>query len=60
MVHKRAKATSVRVGRDAKTGRFISVSKAKRRPATAMVEAVRRSKSLKKKEGRGYLQAMVT
>lgn len=48
MVHTRAKATSMRVGRDAKTGRFISVKKAKRRPATTVVATVRKSTRPKK------------
>lgn len=31
---------SFKVGRDAKTGRFISVSEAQRRKATAVVETI--------------------
>jgi hypothetical protein len=49
MVHKRSKTTSMSIGRDAKTGRFISVKKAKRRPATTVVATVRRSKRSKKR-----------
>lgn len=44
------KRTSFKVGRDAATGRFISVSRARRRPETTVVEKmpiprVRRSAS---------------
>jgi hypothetical protein len=33
---------SFKVGRDAKTGRFISVKKARRRKAAAIVETIKR------------------
>lgn len=38
-----------RVGRDAKTGQFITVKSAKRRKATAIVETVKVGKPKKKK-----------
>lgn len=34
-------AKSRKIGRDAKTGRFISVKKAKSRPATTVVETIK-------------------
>jgi hypothetical protein len=50
MVNKRSKATSMSVGPDAKTGRFISAKKAKPRPATKVaVPGARRSTDPKKK-----------
>jgi hypothetical protein len=49
MVNKRSKATSMSVGRDAKTGRFISAKKAQPRPATKVaVPGARRSTQTKK------------
>ncbi len=33
-----------KVGRDAKTGRFIPVKTAQKRPATTVVETIKRSK----------------
>lgn len=38
----RTRTIKVQVGRDARTGRFISVAEARRRKATAVVETVRR------------------
>lgn len=35
-------ATDIKVGRDAKTGRFISCKDAERRKATAVVETIKR------------------
>jgi hypothetical protein len=50
MVNKPSKATSKSVGRDAKTGRFISAKKAQPRPAKkGAVPGVRRSTQTKKK-----------
>lgn len=34
-------AKKIKIGRDAKTGQFIPVSKAKRRPATTVVETIK-------------------
>ena len=39
---RRRKSCVVEIGRDAKTGRFIPVDKAKRRPKTTVVETIRR------------------
>ena len=36
------KRKSTKIGRDAKTGRFIPVSEAKRRPKTTVVETIKR------------------
>jgi hypothetical protein len=36
------KPASVKVGRDARTGRFIPVEEAKRRPTTTVVERIKR------------------
>ena len=38
------KQTPIKVGRDAKTGRFIPVEEAKRRKSTAVVETIKRKK----------------
>lgn len=38
------KVTTFKVGRDAKTGKFIPVSTAQRRHSTAVVETIRRKK----------------
>lgn len=38
----RKKARTTKVGRDAKTGRFIPVKEAKRRKSTAIVETIKR------------------
>ena len=38
----RKRTTTVKVGRDAKTGRFITVSEAKRRKRTAVGETIKR------------------
>jgi len=37
-----SKQVSYKVGRDAKTGRFITVSQAKRRKKTAIVETIKK------------------
>ncbi len=36
------KQTIMKIGRDAKTGKFIPVKKAKRRPSTTVVETIKR------------------
>ena len=38
----RKKTTTIKVGRDAGTGRFISVKEAKRRKKTAIVQTIKR------------------
>jgi hypothetical protein len=38
------KGTERKIGRDAKTGRFIPVEKAKRKPSTTVVETIRRKR----------------
>ena len=38
----RKRTTTVKVGRDAKTGKFITVTEAKRRKRTTVVEAIKR------------------
>ena len=40
-------ATTIKVGRDAKTGRFISCEEAERRKETAVVETIKRPKKKK-------------
>lgn len=37
-------AKTTKIGRDAKTGRFISVKEARRRPTTTVVETLKRKK----------------
>lgn len=37
-----SKKISVKIGRDAKTGEFIPVSEARRRPGTTVVETIKR------------------
>lgn len=37
-----SKKTSIKIGRDARNGRFVTVEEAKRRPATAVVERIKR------------------
>ena len=39
----RKRAVTTRVGRDAKTGRFIPIKEAKRRKSTTVVETIKRS-----------------
>jgi len=39
------KSGESRIGRDAKTGQFISVKEAQRRPKTTVVETIRRGKT---------------
>lgn len=36
------KTSTTKIGRDAKTGKFIPVEKAKRRPNTTVVETIKR------------------
>lgn len=36
------KSTNTKIGRDAKTGKFIPVKEARRRKSTAIVETIRR------------------
>lgn len=38
------KTVTTKVGRDAKTGEFITVKEAKRRPNTTVVETIKRKK----------------
>jgi hypothetical protein len=38
----RKRSTTIKVGRDAKTGRFIPVKEAKRRKSTAIIQTIRR------------------
>ena len=38
------KKSSYKIGRDAKTGQFIPVKQAKRRPSTTVVETIKRKK----------------
>jgi len=38
------KVANKKIGRDAKTGRFIPVKEAKRRPSTTVVETIKRKK----------------
>ena len=38
----RKRSTTIKVGRDAKTGRFILVKEAKRRKSTAIIQTIRR------------------
>lgn len=39
--------TTKKIGRDAKTGKFISVKEANRRPTTTVVETIKPSKKKK-------------
>ncbi len=36
------KSKTIKIGRDAKTGKFIPVKEAKRRPKTTVVETIKR------------------
>jgi len=38
------KSNSYKVGRDARTGQFITVKEAKRRPSTTVVETIKKKK----------------
>jgi hypothetical protein len=38
----RKRSTTIKVGRDAKTGKFITVAEAKRRKRTVVVETIKR------------------
>lgn len=40
----RKRTTTVKVGRDAKTGRFVPVKEARRRKSTTIVETIKRKK----------------
>ena len=42
-------ASTYKVGRDARTGRFIAVKKARKRKATAIVETMKKPTGKKKK-----------
>lgn len=46
--HKREAMPTRKIGRDAKTGEFIKVKEAKRRPATTVVETIKTRKPRKK------------
>ncbi len=37
-----AKPTIIKIGRDAKTGQFVPVKEAERRPSTTVVETIKR------------------
>lgn len=37
-------AKKIKIGRDAKTGKFITVAEAKRRPNTTVIETVKKKK----------------
>ena len=39
-----AKTTKTKIGRDARTGQFIPVREAERRPSTTVVETIKRPK----------------
>lgn len=41
---KKSKTQSIKIGRDAKTGQFISVKQAKKRPATTIVQTIKRKR----------------
>ncbi len=41
---KKSKTVTTKIGRDARTGRFIPVKEAQRRKATTVVETIRRKK----------------
>lgn len=43
----RKRVTTTKVGRDAKTGRFIPVKEAKRRKSTTIVETIKRKGTAK-------------
>ena len=43
----RKRTTTTKVGRDAKTGRFIPVKEAKRRKSTTIVETIKRKGTAK-------------
>lgn len=38
------KTITVKIGRDARTGKFITVKEAKRRPSTTVVETIKKKK----------------
>ena len=44
LAKKKRKTVTVKVGRDARTGRFIPVKTARRRKSTAVVETIKRKK----------------
>jgi len=45
----RKKSKTRKIGRDARTGEFIPVKEARRRPNTTVVETIKRGKAKKKK-----------
>lgn len=44
------KKPDFKIGRDAKTGEFISVAEAKRRPSTTIVQTIKKSQPTTKKK----------
>lgn len=42
MARKKGKSRTIKIGRDAETGRFIPVAVARRRKKTAVVETIKR------------------
>lgn len=44
-----AKGSTKKIGRDAETGRFIPVEKAKKHPKTTVVETIKTTKTASKK-----------
>ena len=44
MARKKSAPRTQKIGRDAKTGRFIPVSTARKRPATTIVQTIKRKK----------------
>ena len=41
---KKGKTQSIKIGRDAKTGQFIPVKQAKKRPATTIVQTIKKKR----------------
>ena len=39
----KGKGSTIKIGRDARNGQFISVNEAKRRPSTTVVETIKKS-----------------
>lgn len=50
MTDKKKNEDSFKVGRDAKTGEFITVEEAKRRPATTIIQTIHKPKPTTKKK----------
>ena len=44
MARQKSKSRTTQIGRDAKTGRFIPVDKARKRPATTIVHTIKRKR----------------